>query len=571
MVRMNAGRPRVSPIRGITSTRPVQGVSRFLAGMRIRKKLVFLHTCFSLVLAGVLALALRPAVRQVVTEAEAHEAGVVVDLVLAEHRMSGEADMGGLERLAQTTRRIAAQLGAAARIELGTADELGLSARDAEAALGLANIGSARTMTTGRSHWAGAVAVVRGGGGDSSADGAVGRGEPVFIAASVELAGARAAVVRLYVLTTLALLAVYALVAIALEVFVLPQHVYAPIRTLLDADRALQEGRENEEIIPDSSMPADEIGEIMRSRNESVRALRRHESDLAAALARLEEVAADLRRKNHLLEMARKNLADADRLASLGMMSAGLAHELNTPLAVLKGLVEKLHESQSRSVGSAGAEESALMLRVVGRLERLSESLLDFARVRPHRALSVALKPLVDEAWTLVRLDRDAKRVRFGMDMPDDLTAFCDPDRIVQVMVNLLRNAVDALDSPEAVSAERAPEVRVVGARLVRDGKAWAAVTITDNGGGISPDTLERLFQPFVSTRLDAQGTGLGLAVAYGIVREHGGLITARNRGDGATGAVFEVLLPEAEGEHGGPANPLLPERRSFDGGTDSL
>ncbi|MFN7020770.1 MAG: sensor histidine kinase [Phycisphaerales bacterium] len=546
-------------------------MSRFLAGMQIRKKLVFLHTCFSLVLAGVLALALRPAVRQVVTEAEAHEAGVVVDLVLAEHRMTGEAGKGELEGLAQTIRRIAAQLGAAARIELGTAEELGLSARDTEAALGLANIGSTRTTTAGRSHWAGAVAVVRGGGGGSAADGASGRVEPVFIAASVELAGARAAVVRLYVLTTLALLAVYALVAIALEVFVLPQHVYAPIRTLLDADRALQEGRESEEIIPDSSMPADEIGEIMRSRNESVRALRRHESDLAAALARLEEVAADLRRKNHLLEMARKNLADADRLASLGMMSAGLAHELNTPLAVLKGLVEKLHESQRRNSASAGVEESALMLRVVGRLERLSESLLDFARVRPHGALSVALKPLVDEAWTLVRLDRDAKRVKFGLDMAEDLTAFCDPDRIVQVLVNLLRNAVDALDTPSSGLREPDPEVRVVGARLVRDGKAWASVTITDNGRGIAPDTLERLFQPFVSTRLDAQGTGLGLAVAYGIVREHGGLITARNRGDGVTGAVFEVLLPGAEGETGGQASASFSEPRLLDDGSGAL
>lgn len=529
-------------MRTIAAARPVKGVSRLLAGMRIRKKLVFLHTCFSLVLAGVLALSLRPAVKQVVTEAEAHEAGVVVELVLAEHRRMRDDAAAPTEDLPHTMRRIAAQLGAAARIELGTAEQLQIAPVDAAAALDRANIGSLRTARIDRRHWAGAVAA-------APAEAATGnaRAEPLFIAASVELAGARAAVVRLYVLTTIALLAVYVLVAIALEVFVLPQHVYAPLRTLLDADRALQEGRDRDEIIPDSAMPADEIGEIMRSRNSSVLALRRHEGDLAAALARIEEVATDLRRKNHLLEMARKNLADADRLASLGMMSAGLAHELNTPLSVLKGLVEKLHEAVSGRDGRGDGgtppispEESALMLRVVARLERLSESLLDFARVRPHRAVPAALRPLIEESWTLVRLDREARRIDFRPELPDDLSAYCDPDRIVQVLVNLLRNAVDATDSASA------PVLAITGDRLLRDGKTWARLVIADNGPGLAPDALERLFQPFVSTRLDAKGTGLGLAVAYGIVREHGGLITARNRTDGTTGAVFEVLLPEA-------------------------
>src|SRR5690606_36800746 len=87
-------------------------------------------------------------------------------------------------------------------------------------------------------------------------------------------------------------------------------------------------------------MPSVELGEIMRSRNESIVRLRRQEAMLNDALERLETVAVELKRKNHLLETARRNLADQDRLASLGMMSAGIAHELNTPLAVLKGQVE---------------------------------------------------------------------------------------------------------------------------------------------------------------------------------------------------------------------------------------
>lgn len=76
-----------------------------------------------------------------------------------------------------------------------------------------------------------------------------------------------------------------------------------------------------------------------------------------------------------------------------------------------------------------------------------------------------------------------------------------------------------------------------------REGRSWVSISVTDNGPGIDPEMLERLFEPFASTRLDAYGTGLGLAVAEGIVREHGGLILARNKADGS-GAVFEVILP---------------------------
>lgn len=559
------------PIRTISATRPVQGVTRLLAGMRIRKKLVFLHTCFSLVLAGVLALAMRPAVREVVSQAELHEATVISDLVLSERRRMAQPSEVAAEKnspnetLEQTVRRIGAQLGGSVEIRSGTEEGLGLTATDASRARSRGHMGSVpadpafqpRGSREERNRRSAAV------GFDPSA-GADGGGTGGFILTTVNLAGARAAVVRLYILLTIALLAVYALVALALEAFVLPQHVYGPIRTMLDADQALQEGRSEGEIIRESEMPADELGEIMRSRNRSVVALRAHERDLAAALGRLEAVATDLQRKNHLLEAARRNLADADRLASLGMMSAGIAHELNTPLAVLKGLVERLHESTQRNGSSEqggrgdsaiGADETALMLRVVGRLERLSESLLDFARVRPHRSVSASVGPLLTEAWTLVTLDRMAKRVRLEADVQEGLTAWCDPDRILQVFVNLLRNAVDAME----VVAD--PVIRVTARRELRESppRPWAVVTIQDNGPGIDPALMDRLFQPFVTTRLDSEGTGLGLAVAYGIVREHGGVILARNRGsagrDGRTGAVFEVLLPEADGETAaGPA-----------------
>src|SRR5690606_34845771 len=181
------------------------------------------------------------------------------------------------------------------------------------------------------------------GAGEEGARAAMRLADGTLLIATARIDSARREVLQLYGLLVVSLLAVYGLIAVALELFVLPQHVYGPIRRLLEADRAVQEGRREKELIDERDIPADELGEIMRSRNHSIRSIRQHERDLAEALNKLETVATDLRRKNHLIENARRNLAESDRLASLGMMSAGIAHELNTPLTVLKGLVEKLN------------------------------------------------------------------------------------------------------------------------------------------------------------------------------------------------------------------------------------
>lgn len=513
-----------------------------LAGMRIRKKLIVLHTCFSLALATILFVAMRPAISEVVRQGELHEAELLLRLAMAsptpDWPSSSDPNQNSLtiERGERARRVIPPELSD-----------------------GLKQSGEPAIISPGTTAWLGA--------GDPPILGTFDRQRAEFITASVRLQGARDAVQRLYMLFALALLAVYGLVAMALELFVLPKAVYQPIRTMLEADEALRAGRRDDEIIATSAMPADELGAIMRSRNASVTSLRRHEADLADALRRLEEVASDLARKNHLLEMARKNLADADRLASLGMMSAGVAHELNTPLAVIKGLAERLTSPASTTPDGRQAlapDQAALLLRVVGRLERLGESLLDFARVRPPTSVAAPVRPMLDEAWTLVRLDRGAGAIEFANTVPPEVAASCDPDRIVQVFVNILRNAIDA-SSTDRDASSRGVRISATASLSHRDqstlstgdaGDAarptqWITIAISDNGPGIPPELLGRLFEPFVSSRLDSNGTGLGLAVAEGIVREHGGMILARNRTDSAdpsreTGAVFEIMLPAA-------------------------
>lgn len=502
---------------------PRPGATGLLARLRIRKKLILLHTLFSLVLMVVLLLIVRGAVQRVVEEAE----GTHAETILASLGPTGPEGV-----LAEVT--------GAETFRVGSATEVGI---DTEQATRAARLGR-RPMSLGE---------VAGGGWllTSRASRAVmflpERSADVtrFVVVEASLPSARRAVANVYLLVILALLGVYVLVALALEALVLPRQVWSPIREILEADRAVKEGRTQDELIAERVMPADELGEIMRSRNETVRALRSHEAALGHALARIEEAATELKAKNHLLETARRNLADADRLASIGMMSAGIAHELNTPLSVIKGIAEQIHARPGAGVEPSRA---ALMLRVVQRLERLSEGLLDFARVRPPETQTAPLINLAEEAITLVGLDRGksgGSAVNLVNRVPEGLSAECDADRIVQVLVNVVRNSVDAL-----VESGRAEgEVVVEGSQREREGRVWAVLRIRDNGPGIAPEVMSRLFEPFVSTRLDSQGSGLGLAVAEGIVRQHGGVLLARNvQAEDAAGSVlgaeFEIVLP---------------------------
>ncbi len=306
---------------------------------------------------------------------------------------------------------------------------------------------------------------------------------------------------------------IYVLAVLSLELFIMPVYVYKPLRRMLEADDATRRGDRSKELIAEPDIMEDEIGEIMRSRNATVAELRRHEDELAAAMARLEE---------------------QDRLVSLGLLSASVAHELNTPLAVLNGSIEKMIETTRDPLA---LERLARMQRVAQRLRRISESLVDFARVRQDRMEPQDSRALVDEAWSLVAIDDKALGVRFDNQVDPAHAVIGSADRLIQVFVNLLRNALLAIDPREG-------RILVSSRRLERNRQPFVAVAVSDNGPGISPDILPDIFDAFVSTRLDARGTGLGLTVAEGIVSQHGGTISAANRPEG--GAVLEVCLPAA-------------------------
>ncbi len=291
----------------------------------------------------------------------------------------------------------------------------------------------------------------------------------------------------------------------------MPLYVYRPLRRMLDADEATREGDRRHELIDSGEIMGDEIGQIMRSRNSTVAELRKHEDDLAAALKKLEE---------------------QDRLVSLGLLSASIAHEMNTPLAVLHGSIEKLEETVA---DPQTLERLQRMKRVTERLRLISASLLDFARPRKDQMEPVALRPIVEEAWSLVAIDEKASSVRFTNDIDAEVRVMGNGSKLIQVFVNLLRNSLIAMEAEQGFIEVRSRKVEKNRLKL-------ESITVEDNGRGIPADVLPEIFDAFVSTRLDSKGTGLGLTVAEGIVTQHGGTISAANRPEG--GARLEVCLP---------------------------
>jgi two-component system NtrC family sensor kinase len=334
---------------------------------------------------------------------------------------------------------------------------------------------------------------------------------------------------------------VYCLVVLTLELALMKVYVYKPLSRLLDADESARRGDSTHELIDESLIFDDELGQLMRSRNATIVNLRQREEDLAATLQQLAEAAEDLKNKNYLLEAAKRNIADQDRLVSLGLLSASLAHELNTPLAVIRGSIEQIIEAPR---DPALQERLNRVLRATTRLQKMSESLLGFSRVRKEDVQEVYLRSLVDEAWSLVSLGRGGIGTRFRNEIQADDHVTGNYDRLLQLFVNLIRNALNAISEAGHVLVWTRHDA-------AENGAAQLVVFVDDDGPGIPPGTMSHIFEAFVTTRLDARGTGLGLTVAEGIVHQHGGSISAINRDGG--GARLEVRLPCASVSAAGP------------------
>jgi signal transduction histidine kinase len=232
-------------------------------------------------------------------------------------------------------------------------------------------------------------------------------------------------------------------------------------------------------------------------------------------------------------------LIRADRLITVGVMATEIAHEVGTPLAVVRGRAEQI----GRGVGGdAAAEDLGVIIRQVDQISSTIRQLLDFSRRSPLDKRSVELALVVERTQALLQLKLEARRLHLAIALSEDLPLLtADSDQLQQVLVNLLLNACDASvpGGEVSLSARPAPNDMVL-------------MEIVDHGCGIAPGDLESVFDPFFTTKPRGEGTGLGLSITAGIVRNHAGQIDLRSApGEGTTVTVLWPASPHSEGARG--------------------
>lgn len=245
--------------------------------------------------------------------------------------------------------------------------------------------------------------------------------------------------------------------------------------------------------------------------------------------ARYRNAAASLERANLELRESHEHLRRADRLSALGEIAAGLAHEIQNPLAGIKGALE-IVASRARP-DTPEAEFADIGGKELARLETLVREFLAYARPRDPALRPTDVPDLVERVTALLRPEADKKGVRLVPEYPGtsaDLSVNLDPDQMTQVILNVVLNAIQASPSGGRVRIRESAE----------DG--WAQIEVIDEGPGIAPEHLSRIFDPFFTTK--ARGTGLGLATSQRIVTAHRGTITALP--GSSSGSIFRIRLP---------------------------
>ena len=278
-----------------------------------------------------------------------------------------------------------------------------------------------------------------------------------------------------------------------------------------------------------------EIGELASSFNTMVHEIRQQREQLEEQNRNLE---ARVRRRTEALRQKEQALLQSEKLASLGLLAAGVAHELNNPLTSIVMNTNLLSEEVGED--SPLYKELKKIDADAGRCRRIIEDLRAFARLRQVEKVPGEVEAVVDQALSLVAHELSRRQVHVQRDLAPDLPKVAwDPGRMVQVLSNLLVNSAQAIGH---------------GGRVVIRGRrdnGWLRLEVQDDGAGIPAEHRTRVFDPFFTTK--PEGTGLGLSISHGIVNEHGGRIEVASRtrdeagSDEPPGTTVRVIVPIGE------------------------
>ena len=288
-------------------------------------------------------------------------------------------------------------------------------------------------------------------------------------------------------------------------------------RPLARLDRAMSAVAAGNLDAPALQGRGDEVGRVLRQFDQM-------RGELGKARARLEA-----EQDAHRATLER--LVHADRLVSVGQLAAGLAHEIGSPLQILHGRARKLAD---RSEGGESVKIARIIVEQTERITRIVEHLLQFARPRPAKLQRIDPARCIEPVLELLELEAKRRGARVSVDAPRGESARVDPDALQQIVFNLVRNGLAALDEDGCVDLR----VRVEEGRDSR----MLELTVRDDGVGMTDEVRERLFAPFFTTRAHEGGRGLGLTVVHSLVEGMGGTIDVTPRK--TRGTTFIVRIP---------------------------
>jgi C4-dicarboxylate-specific signal transduction histidine kinase len=262
----------------------------------------------------------------------------------------------------------------------------------------------------------------------------------------------------------------------------------------------------------------------------------------------LRETTQEMERREHELRDKQEQLVQAGKLATLGELTTGVAHELNNPLnnigLYIGNVIDRVHLGQLDTEQALADLEKAM--DQVRKATEIISHLRTFGRAATITVERVDMDDVIERALSLMHEQLRLRAIEVELDLsPDELVVLGNPIQLEQVFINLLTNARDAL--------AEAPERRIrISSRLEGE---QIQIVLADSGPGIPADIQSRIFDPFFTTKEVGAGTGLGLSITYSIVKEHGGEITLA---DSAGGAQFEIALPLGGEEPPQEPEPLL-------------
>jgi signal transduction histidine kinase len=260
--------------------------------------------------------------------------------------------------------------------------------------------------------------------------------------------------------------------------------------------------------------------------------LRRSNDEIGLLAESFNEMSRKMADDIEQLRELNEQLIRTEKLAAMGTLSAGVAHEVNNPLASISSLIQMMQSKND--LNSETQERLKLISTQIGRITQVTRDMMDFARVRPAAKSLVDVNNVIETSLRLASFDKSFQRLHLKKEYAENLPmVFADHDQLQQVFLNLFLNARDAMP--------------VGGKLFVKTSQSNKQIKalIADSGNGIEEKNLKQIFDPFFTTKPAGKGTGLGLAVCYGIVTAHGGKIEVAPNGDGGT--KFIVSFPVNE------------------------